>query len=87
MLINHYKTTSDGLDELKKRNTVIILVILFALVAFVYTMIWMDYKEKKRAEGTTINQIVNDGGTWTIVNDEGGEPPAQPQKPAQPPKN
>jgi hypothetical protein len=77
MLINHYKTTSDGLDELKKRNKVIILAILFLLVAFVYTMIWVDYKERKRAEGPSINQIVEDGGTWTIVNDEAEEPPGQ----------
>ena len=87
MLINHYKTTSDGLNQLKRRNKVIILVILFALVAFVYTMIWMDYKERKRAEGPTLDKIVEDGGTWTIVNDERGELPDQSARPAPKPNN
>ena len=59
MLINHYKTTSNGLDHLKRRNKVIILVILFALVAFVYSMIWIDYQERKKSERPSLNQIVD----------------------------
>ena len=78
MLINHYKTTSDGLGQLKKRNKVIILVILFALVAFVYSMIWIDYQERKKSEGPSLNQIAEEGGSWTIVNDENSEAPVEP---------